>query len=269
MQERLVAAHHDCTQEAVDCEREATETEQAIERYIMETLGIEITQAEQKKGLQFVRFKDVERWSLDAILGNKDTTYKCSYPTEVLGKLCKAKSGATPSKGNPAYWNGSIPWISPKDMKTDKIKNSQDFVSQKAIEDNTLSLLTEKSILIVVRSGILQRLVPVAINLVPVTINQDLRAFTLNDSRLTVEFLFYFLEQAQTILLRLVKNSTTVQSIDSDKLEDLSIPLPPLDVQAEIVETVSRMKSRIKELRDKAARLRREAKEAFEKELFL
>ena len=42
--------------------------------------------------------------------------------------------GGTPSKANPEYWdNGDIPWVSPKDMKTFELHDSQDKITAKAV----------------------------------------------------------------------------------------------------------------------------------------
>jgi hypothetical protein len=37
--------------------------------------------------------------------------------------------GGTPSKDEPNYWNGEIPWVSPKDMKVDLILDTEDQVA--------------------------------------------------------------------------------------------------------------------------------------------
>ena len=65
--------------------------------------------------------------------------------------------------------------MSPKDMKRFVLTGSEDVVTAKALD--RLTLIPANSILVVVRSGILSRTLPVAINTVPVTINQDIRAF--------------------------------------------------------------------------------------------
>ncbi len=45
-----------------------------------------------------------------------------------LGKLGRLEGGGTPSKSETLFWNGKIPWISPKDMKTDRIVDSIDHI---------------------------------------------------------------------------------------------------------------------------------------------
>lgn len=83
--------------------------------------------------------------------------------------------GKTPSKNRSVFWDGNVPWVSPKDMKSLEIQDSEDHVTVAGVESG-LAIIPEKSILMVVRSGILRRMFPVAVNTVPCTINQDLKA---------------------------------------------------------------------------------------------
>lgn len=134
-------------------------------------------------------------------------------------------------------------------MKALEIHDTQDHLTELALREGAATLLPQGAVLVVVRSGILQRTVPVAIARVPVAINQDMRAFTVSGLRLDPEFLLHYLNARQRKLLRLVKYSTTVQSMNKDELEAFPIPVPPLEVQREIVDTVNRQRARIGEER--------------------
>jgi len=58
-----------------------------------------------------------------------------------LGKLGDWGGGGTPSKSKPAFWtDGTVPWVSPKDMKFDVIENSQDLITQNAVENSSAKL---------------------------------------------------------------------------------------------------------------------------------
>jgi type I restriction enzyme, S subunit len=99
------------------------------------------------------------------------------WKRKTLTCLGKWKGGGTPSKANLNYWeNGSIPWVSPKDMKSNSIKETEDYITPEAIVESSTNLIPQGSILVVTRSGILRHSVPIAINEVPVSINQDLKA---------------------------------------------------------------------------------------------
>ena len=88
--------------------------------------------------------------------------------------LLKSVGGGTPNTGVEEYWDGSIPWVSPKDMKSDEIDNSEDKITEDGLENSTTNLIDPGSVLMVVRSGILKHTIPVGINTIPVTLNQDM-----------------------------------------------------------------------------------------------
>ncbi|MEW6595763.1 MAG: restriction endonuclease subunit S [Thermodesulfobacteriota bacterium] len=88
----------------------------------------------------------------------------------------KMKGGMTPEKGNPEYWNGEIPWVSPKDMKKEIIADSEDHITSTALNDTGIGLVPPQNVLIVVRGMILAHTFPVAMTAGQVTINQDMKA---------------------------------------------------------------------------------------------
>lgn len=157
----------------------------------------------------------------------------------------KLTGGGTPSKENSDYWNGDIPWISPKDMKTKYIDNSEDKITQTGLENSATNLIKESTLLIVVRSGILQRTIPIGINTVPVTINQDLKSLQafFGDS---VDFLYYFIKgNEENLLKEWSKVGATVESLEMEFMHNTKIPFPPLPEQYQIVEYLDKKTSEI------------------------
>lgn len=156
--------------------------------------------------------------------------------------------GNTPSKANVAYWtDGTIPWVSPKDMKVDEITSSEDRVSDSALQDGRVSLVPEGSVLVVTRSGILSHTLPVAVTRLPVSINQDLKALTPKLGVLP-EYVAHALRGAGRRILRMcAKHGTTVASIETSALLDFEIPLVDLDEQRRIVADIEKQFSRLDE----------------------
>ena len=146
-----------------------------------------------------------------------------------LGDLGKWVGGGTPSKGVSSYWNGDIPWVSPKDMSTWRIDDTADHICEEAIAKSSTRLVPVGSVLVVTRSGILRNTVPSAVTNVPVAINQDIKALEV-DGPWSGSLIALVMRQASEQLRQAcVKTGTTVESIDLDALKAMPITLPETD----------------------------------------
>src|SRR5262249_17366122 len=93
-----------------------------------------------------------------------------------LTEVCRPLSGGTPSKSNPAFWDGQFPWFTPKDLKSDELLDSIDHVSESALAKTNLKIFPADTVLIVVRGMILAHSFPVSLIRTPGVINQDIKA---------------------------------------------------------------------------------------------
>jgi type I restriction enzyme S subunit len=216
----------------------AERIEKEAEREFLERLGLTPANNSLRRKAFALSWEEMERWSYDFLARKtfSETKTVPRFPLHKLGEICSGKSGGTPAKARANYWSGAIPWVSPKDMKAFEINDSEDHVSEEAIAESGVPLLPENSILIVVRSGILQRTVPVALAQREVSINQDMRAFTVKDERVIPRYVGEFMAASVTRLLGLVKYGTTVQSINKEELENFPVCVPPVDIQQEMIE---------------------------------
>lgn len=160
-----------------------------------------------------------------------------------LGEISTVKGGGTPSKANPAYWAGEIPWVSPKDMGgVERISDAIDHISQEALSGSATNLIPAGAILVVTRSGVLKHSLPCAITSRPVAINQDIKAFLPNE-RVHPNYLLAQLKLRSREILGLVRVGATVQNIETDALKRLQIPLPPKSHQVAFSERVEQIRS--------------------------
>lgn len=169
--------------------------------------------------------------------------YTKSDVVKTIGEICNTRGGGTPSKAKPEYYTGEIPWVSPKDMKWLYIKTSQDKITQQAIDESSTALIPKGSLLMVIRSGILKSKLPLAINKVDVTINQDMKAFT--SKEVTTEYLLYFFFSEERNILKKVKG-TTADNLNFDDIKKMKIKIPPIELQtqfAQIVEKTEALKT--------------------------
>lgn len=180
--------------------------------------------------------KDFRQQVLNQAVTGKLTEEWLEFNLNDLGKWV---GGGTPSKNNSAYWsNGNIPWITPKDMKESFLGDSIDKITPIAVDNSSAILIPKNSVLVVMRSGILRRTLPVAMNIVETTVNQDLKAVILKDFINPVFFLYSLIAREADIRNQCIKSGTTVESIEFSLLKEYTIGVPPLQEQEEIVRRV-------------------------------
>lgn len=164
-----------------------------------------------------------------------------------LKTITQATSGSTPTKSVEAYWNGDIPWVSPKDMKVDEIKTSIDRISAQALDETNIQLVEPGAVLIVVRGMILSRTLPVATNRVPVTINQDMKALRVQNEVMQADYLRTLLKGLSPYIVSLLVSSSGhgTKKLDSSAWGTLRVPTPPLEEQEKLLNEITERTSHL------------------------
>ena len=167
-----------------------------------------------------------------------------SWEEKKLGEVGSWLGGGTPSTSREEYWeNGNILWITSKDMKSAVIEDTLMKVNEIGVKNSSANYIEKPALLVVMRSGILRRTFPVAMVKKPFTVNQDLKAIIPDKDDL--EFLYWMLlSNEQRILDTCMKNGTTVESINSNALKNLTFKCPTLPEQHEIVRLIDDLLAR-------------------------
>lgn len=154
--------------------------------------------------------------------------------------------GGTPSRDNLAYWNGDVPWVSPKDMKSERIMGAEECITSEGLLNSSSSMVDAGRLLMVVRSGILKHTIPVAINDVPVALNQDMKALRFSERLATSDFFLRWVQGLNdALLLAWAKQGATVESIEHTYLAETPVPLPTLAEQHAIATFLGRETAKI------------------------
>ena len=152
-----------------------------------------------------------------------------------LEELGAWKGGMTPSMKNPIFWsNGDVPWISSGDVKSVLLKETAYSITATAVRQGTTTVLPANSIVVVTRSGILRKYLPVAMNVIPMAINQDIKALIPTEKFCPTFLLYALIGNGPRILSRCLKAGTTVESVEFRWLKAFNIPVPSLSEQRAI-----------------------------------
>ncbi|MGK2914503.1 MAG: restriction endonuclease subunit S [Porticoccaceae bacterium] len=159
-----------------------------------------------------------------------------------LRHVVRLLSGSTPTTTVTEYWDGDIPWISPKDMKSDALSGSIDKVTALAVEEYGLREFREPNAVLVIRGMILARRIPVAVASGVYTINQDMKVME-SKGWLSPEFLQMYMASIESYLMTLVGEAGHgTKALRTDVLLDTPILIPPSAEQAAIVAQVESQK---------------------------
>lgn len=162
-----------------------------------------------------------------------------------LGEVCGFIGGGTPSRKQPEYFQGDIPWATVKDFKRFLITDTEEHISEAAIASSATNVIEPGTVLLVSRVG----LGKVAIAGCRLAINQDVKAIIPAEG-IESEFLFWFLLSKAEDIQRMGAGAT-VKGITLNDIKSIKMPVPSVSEQRRIVDLLSRAEGIV--------RLRREA----------
>lgn len=174
------------------------------------------------------------------------TATRTTWPVSTFKHLGTWYGGGTPSKANSEFWmGGSIPWLSPKDMGPDVLPGTQDLITEAAVTGSAVRLVPAGSVALVVRSGILERTLPVGYVPFGTTLNQDMKAVVPRPDIDARWIAWGFRSREQQLLRDCRKAGTTVASIEMPRFLQESLPVPPIEEQRRIVDVLEDHLSRL------------------------
>jgi len=163
---------------------------------------------------------------------------KMKYSGRLLG-------GGTPSKSVQGYWDGSVPWVSPKDMHTSQVLDTEDHITEQAVRESATEMVPTGSMLMVVRSGILRHTIPVAVNQCDVALNQDMKALVAHEEDVVRYFMYVIEGKQQELLAEWRSEGATVQSLRFEWVSCCVFPYPPQVERRAIADYLDRETAKI------------------------
>lgn len=153
-----------------------------------------------------------------------------------LGDLADIRSGGTPSTGDAAAWDGTIPWCTPTDITALEgrkyLTTTNRAITEHGLNSSSAELIPARSIVMTSRATIGE----CAINAVPMTTNQGFKNLVPHDS-VDVEFLYYLLSTQTQGLIGLSAGSTFLE-IGKTQLRQYEVKLPTEKEEQTAIATV-------------------------------
>ncbi len=156
-----------------------------------------------------------------------------------LKRICDfatVSSGGTPSRSNPAYWGGTIPWITTSQIDFTLITGADQFITEEGIK-NSAAKIFPAGTLIVAMYGQGKTRGKVGVLGFETTTNQACAAIFLMRG-VSYQYVFHYLA-SQYEGIRNLSNSGTQENLNGFLIKSIQIPLPPLPEQRAIAAALS------------------------------
>lgn len=154
---------------------------------------------------------------------------------ERLGGLAELIAGGTPSRGNPLYFSGHIPWVKTLDLNNALVETTEEKITEEALRSIRGDILPVGSVMVAMyggqgtigKSGILG---------IPAATNQAVCAILPNPARFDSQFIHYALIFMRPQWMRFSGGNRKDPNINKRVVENMLVPVPPLREQKKIAE---------------------------------
>lgn len=158
-----------------------------------------------------------------------------------VADVAKTTSGGTPSRNNPEYFNGSIPWIKTGELKEKYIYDTEEKITEEAVKNSSAKLVPKNSVIVAMYGATIGN---VSINKIDATTNQACCVVIPQKERLNYEFLYYLLAFWKEKLIKLGAGGAQ-PNISQQIIKNLLIPMPSLKEQIEIANILAILDKKI------------------------
>ena len=160
-----------------------------------------------------------------------------------LSDVCsEALSGGTPSTSKISYWGGDIPWMTSSNISNMYIINGQKCITEEGLNNSASKVIPKNNLIVATRVG----LGKVAINLIDVSISQDLTGLIIYKKKADYIFLYWILKLYESKIIAYAQG-TTIKGILKTDLLNIKLPLPPLSYQQKIASILSKVDEQIEQ----------------------
>lgn len=187
---------------------------------------------------RLLKSKEIKREKDLPIISDEEKPYDVpeNWAWERVGNVGSWSAGATPSRTNPEYYDGSVPWLKTGDLTDGYVSEVPEYISELALQKTSVRLNPTGSVLMAMYGATIGKL---GILEVPMTTNQACCACIPFDG-LYKKYLFYFLMGNRKNFIKMGEGGAQ-PNISKDKIVNYPIAIPPLDEQKRIVAKIEEL----------------------------
>lgn len=175
-----------------------------------------------------INIEEFQKRASDYILSDGTLWKKC-----FIGAIGIVTNGSTPSRKEPAFWNGDIPWVSSGEVSNNIIEATNECITEEGYNNSSVKKLPIGTVLIAMIGEGKTRGQTSVLN-IEATTNQNIAAIVINHGHVEPKFLWYWL-QKEYKNNRTAGNGSGPQALNCQRVRELPFILPTLTEQQEIV----------------------------------
>lgn len=235
-----------------------------VDEYLTKELGL-IRKAKSTTDMFSVaNFSDVLTWGVDF---TKVANVKSSiYPSKKLHQLCAIGSGGTPSRSNLDFYNGDIPWIKTGEVVNEIIYDTEEKISEKAIDCSSAKIYPAGSIIMAMYGQGLTRGRTAKLGIASST-NQACAVMHDFSEEIYPDYLWVYL-MGEYHHIRPLASGNNQPNLSAEKIKNYPIVIPPYQEQVRLAKEVLEMKDDLKRRKKEAINIIQDAKNDFENTIF-
>jgi type I restriction enzyme M protein len=158
------------------------------------------------------------------------------WPIVPLGDFCTFMTGGTPTSTDAEYYeNGSVPWLVSGDIHRGEIYDCERRITEQGVKESNARYLPKNSVLIALNGQGKTRGTVALLRMAGATCNQSLVAITPAEPLRAISEYVYRVLRSMYADIRALTGDSERSGLNIPLLKGIRIPLPPLDVQREIV----------------------------------
>lgn len=242
-EQRAIAHILGSLDDKIELNRRMNETLEAMARGLFKSWFVDFDPARAKAEGRTAQSSAIEALFPDSFEMSDLGEIPKGWSVQSLADVSSVYSGGTPSKSVAKYWNGNLPWISPKAMSSVHVDQSEESVTSAAVGNGT-RLVPKGSVLVMVRGMGLHQGVRISQAQRDVTFNQDVKACVPKWGDGTF-LLFALLNASKYLFSKVQASGHGTGVLPTDILEGLMFAIPPSDIRDQLTKPLASLNAKM------------------------
>ena len=169
----------------------------------------------------------------------------------LLSDVAQWGSGGTPSRSNPAYYGGNIPWIKTGELGQGIIIDTEEKITDLGLQNSSAKIFPKGSVAVAMYGATIGKTAILGIN---AATNQACAVGIPTEGVTTTDYLFHYLASQKDAFVEVGKGGAQ-PNISQTVIKNWPIPLAPLNEQKRIADKLDRLLARVDACRERCDRI--------------